>query len=154
MRARHQKLLLIDDDSALRRTVTKQLRPLGFEIFECDNGNEGVQLARVHSPDLIISDVNMEQGDGYSVLSRLRQDPLLANIPFILMTGQADGAEMRRGMEHGADDYLAKPFTIKTLVATIEARLARRGAEGSTRELLLKTLAATTDLVCVARLKS
>src|ERR1051325_1640113 len=99
MHRRHQKLLLIDDDSALRRTIIKRLTTVGFEIFECDNGDEGVEIARVHSPDLIISDVNMERGDGYSVLTQLRQDPLLANIPLILMTGHADEAGLRRGME-------------------------------------------------------
>ncbi|MFO1488476.1 MAG: response regulator [Verrucomicrobiota bacterium] len=154
MQVHHEKLLLIDDDSSLRRAVSRHLEKVGFEVFESDNGNDGVQMARVHSPDLIISDINMDHGDGYSVLSRLRHDPLLASIPLILMTGHADELGMRRSMEQGADDYLAKPFHFETLLGTIEARLARRRAEGATQELLLKTLAATTDLVCVVNLGS
>jgi signal transduction histidine kinase len=153
MSTRAQKLLVIDDDATLRRTIIKGLRPMGFEIIDCDNGIEGLQLARAHSPILIISDINMERGDGYSVLAQLRQDPLLASIPLILMTGDTDDEDgMRRGMERGADDYLTKPFHIEALRAAVKARLARRQAETSTQRLLLKTLEVTTDLVCVARL--
>jgi PAS domain S-box-containing protein len=147
-----RKLLIIDDDAGLRRSIARGLRPRGFEIIESDNGIDGLQLARAHSPDLIISDINMEHGDGYSVLAQLRQDPLLANIPLILMTGQGDPENMRRGMEQGADDFLAKPFNIKALQGAVEARLARHQTGASTQELLLKSLEATTDFVCVARL--
>src|ERR1039457_376156 len=76
-----RKLLIIDDDAGLRRSIARGLRPRGFEIIESDNGIDGLQLARAHSPDLIISDINMEHGDGYSVLAQLCQDPLLATIP-------------------------------------------------------------------------
>ncbi len=147
-----RKLLIIDDDAEWRRVMARVLRSHDFEIIESANGTDGLCQARIHSPDLIISDINMERGDGYSVLAKLRQDPLLANVPLILMTGQIDAKGMRRGMERGADDYLTKPFEMKALLAAVEARLARRQIEASTQELLLKTVEATTDFVCVARL--
>jgi two-component system, sensor histidine kinase and response regulator len=69
--------------------------------------------------------VNMEKVDGYLTLSSLRSEPTTAAIPFILMTGLADNAGMRHGMELGADDYLPKPFTIDALYAAVEARLKK-----------------------------
>ncbi len=147
-----RKLLVVDDEVSLRRTVIKSLAPLGYEFIECDNSVDGVEQARKHFPDLIISDISMAGGDGYSLLDQLRKDPLLASIPVILMTGQAGPESMRRGMEHGADDYLPKPFTMESLRAAVEARFARRQADESTPALLLEVLEATSDLVCVARL--
>jgi len=77
---------------------------------------------------LILCDVNMEKVDGYLTLSSLRAEPTTASIPFILMTGLADQAGMRHGMELGADDYLPKPFTIDALYAAVDARLKKAKA--------------------------
>ena len=85
----------------------------------------GIETARRALPDLILCDVNMEKVDGYLTLSSLRNEPTTASIPFILMTGLADHAGMRHGMELGADDYLPKPFTIDALYAAVEARLKK-----------------------------
>jgi signal transduction histidine kinase len=76
-------------------------------------------------PDLILCDVNMEKVDGYLTLSSLRTEAPTAAIPFILMTGLADNAGMRHGMELGADDYLPKPFTTDALYAAVDARLKK-----------------------------
>jgi signal transduction histidine kinase len=85
----------------------------------------GVELARTELPDLVLCDVNMERMDGYHTLASLRGEPSTTAIPFILMTGMADAAGMRHGMELGADDYLAKPFTITELYAAVDARLRK-----------------------------
>jgi signal transduction histidine kinase len=79
-------------------------------------------------PDLILCDVNMQKVDGYLTLSSLRNEPTTAAIPFILMTGLADNAGMRHGMELGADDYLPKPFSIEGLYAAVEARIKKAEA--------------------------
>src|SRR5947208_8353404 len=121
-----QKILVIDDEIHFRETLRGALSSRGFEAFGADNGTRGVQLARALLPDLIISDVNMEAVDGYDVLRALRNDPLTATIPFILMTGNADELGMRKGMEEGADDYLAKPFTLEAFLAAVEARLKKQ----------------------------
>ena len=97
----------------------------GFEVLEAENGAIGVDIARKVLPDLILCDVNMEKMDGYLALSSLRNEPATASIPFILMTGLADNAGMRHGMELGADDYLPKPFTIDALYAAVEARIKK-----------------------------
>jgi two-component system, sensor histidine kinase and response regulator len=101
------------------------LEEKGYDVLESANGAQGVELARRHLPDLILCDVNMDQMDGYSTLSSLRNELGTASIPVILMTGLADNAGMRHGMELGADDYLPKPFTLDDLYAAVEARLKK-----------------------------
>jgi signal transduction histidine kinase len=100
----------------------------GYEVIEAGNGSTGLQVALKELPDLILCDVNMEKMDGYRTLSSMRSEPATASIPFILMTGLADNAGMRHGMELGADDYLPKPFTIEALYAAVEARLKKVSA--------------------------
>ena len=123
-----KKILVIDDEEWLREMMRLALRQNGFEVVEAENGEKGIELARQELPDLILCDVNMERVDGYLTLSSLRSDPLTASIPFILMTGLADNAGMRHGMELGADDYLPKPFTIDALYAAVDVRLKKVSA--------------------------
>src|ERR1700757_1118678 len=120
-----KRILVIDDEEWLREMVHMALEQKGFEVLEAENGAAGIEVARKVLPDLILCDVNMEKVDGYLTLSSLRSEPATASIPFILMTGLADNAGMRHGMELGADDYLAKPFTIDALYAAVEARLKK-----------------------------
>jgi two-component system, sensor histidine kinase and response regulator len=120
-----KKILVIDDEEWLREMMQLALGQNGFEVVEAENGEKGIELARKELPDLILCDVNMEKVDGYVTLSSLRSEPTTASIPFILMTGLADHAGMRHGMELGADDYLPKPFTIEALYAAVDARLKK-----------------------------
>jgi len=120
-----KRILVIDDEAWLREMVHMALSQRGYDVVEAANGAEGIDIARKSLPDLILCDVNMEKGDGYSTLSSLRKEATTASIPFILMTGLADHAGMRHGMELGADDYLPKPFTIDALFAAVEARLKK-----------------------------
>lgn len=120
-----KKILVIDDEEWLREMVQMALRQRGYEVVEAENGAVGIEKARQELPDLILCDVNMEKVDGYHTLSSLRNEPSTAAIPFILMTGLADNAGMRHGMELGADDYLPKPFTIDGLYAAVDARLKK-----------------------------
>jgi signal transduction histidine kinase len=120
-----KKILVIDDEEWLREMMLLALRQRGFEVIEAENGEKGIEVARKELPDLILCDVNMEKVDGYLTLSSLRSEPTTASIPFILMTGLADQAGMRHGMELGADDYLPKPFTIEALYAAVDARLKK-----------------------------
>jgi len=120
-----KKILVIDDEEWLREMMLLALRQRGFEVIEAENGERGIEIARKEVPDLILCDVNMDKVDGYLTLSSLRSEPITASIPFILMTGLADQAGMRHGMELGADDYLPKPFTIEALYAAVDARLKK-----------------------------
>src|SRR3954464_8260824 len=119
------KILVIDDEEWLREMVQLALTQKGYDVIEAGNGARGIEVARKELPDLILCDVNMEKVDGYKTLSSLRDEHSTASIPFILMTGLADNAGMRHGMELGADDYLPKPFTIDALYGAVEARLKK-----------------------------
>src|SRR2546425_2221994 len=123
-----KKILIIDDEEWLREMVQLALSQKGYDVIEARNGTVGVEVAQKQLPDLILCDVNMEKMDGYGTLSSLRNQQSTAAIPFILMTGLADNAGMRHGMELGADDYLPKPFTIEGLYAAVEARLKKAQA--------------------------
>jgi signal transduction histidine kinase len=120
-----KKILVIDDEEWLREMVKVVLDLRGFAVIEASDGSQGIELARQHLPDLVLCDVNMQQVNGYGTLAALRETPATAAIPFILMTGYADPAGMRQGMELGADDYLPKPFTAEQLCGAVEARLKK-----------------------------
>jgi signal transduction histidine kinase len=120
-----KKILVIDDEEWLREMIHLALKQKGFDVIEAANGAEGIEQARKELPDLILCDINMEKVDGYLTLSSLRNEASTAAIPFILMTGLADNAGMRHGMELGADDYLPKPFTTEALYAAVNARLKK-----------------------------
>jgi two-component system sensor histidine kinase/response regulator len=137
-----KKILVIDDEEWLRDMVKIALVDRGYAVIEADNGSTGIDLARKELPDLILCDVRMERVDGYLTLATLRNEPATASIPFILITGMADTAGMRHGMELGADDYLPKPFTIEGLYAAVDARLKKAEA---TREEAEKKLSALRD---------
>ncbi|HOW67588.1 MAG TPA: hybrid sensor histidine kinase/response regulator [Candidatus Paceibacterota bacterium] len=141
-----QKILVIDDEEPLRRLIQLALRKRGYEVIEADNGDTGMELARSKLPDLVLCDVRMAKTDGYMTLNALRNDPVTAAIPFILMTGRPDNAGMRQGMIQGADDYLPKPFTIPELVAAVQARLKKQEAVRQQAEQKLADLRANITL--------
>jgi two-component system sensor histidine kinase/response regulator len=120
-----KKILVIDDEEWLREMILLALKQKGYSVIEAANGAEGIEQARKELPDLILCDINMEKVDGYLTLTSLRNEAPTAAIPFILMTGLADNAGMRHGMELGADDYLPKPFTTEALYAAVDARIKK-----------------------------
>jgi signal transduction histidine kinase len=142
------KILVIDDESWLREMIRLALEQQGFEVIEANDSAEGVALAREQLPDLILCDVNMDKaGAGYATLAKLREDATTAAIPFILMTGLADAAGMRHGMELGADDYLPKPFKVDELYATVNARLRKAQALRDEAEKKLSLLRSQISLM-------
>jgi CheY-like chemotaxis protein/anti-sigma regulatory factor (Ser/Thr protein kinase) len=119
-------ILIIEDDQSIRESLLDTLELADFDVLVAEHGLKGVNLAEVHLPDLIISDVMMPELDGYGVLERLRQNPVTATIPFIFLTAKTDKLDVRHGMNLGADDYLTKPFTQKELMSAIASRLQKQ----------------------------
>lgn len=122
------KILVIEDERAIRFNLIKLLSAEGFQAVSADNGNSGVDLARREKPDVIICDILMPNLDGYGVLKVLQQDPVTATIPFIFLTAKTDRADWRQAMTLGADDYLTKPFTRAELLEAITSRLQRQAS--------------------------
>ena len=120
------KILVIEDEQPVRENILELLDAEGFDAIGAENGRIGVQLALQSVPDLVICDVMMPEVDGYGVLNALRQDPTTATIPFIFLTAKAAKADLRQGMNLGADDYLTKPFTIAELLGAIATRLQKQ----------------------------
>jgi two-component system, sensor histidine kinase and response regulator len=140
------KILVVDDDAALRNVIRIALEDEGYKILEAGDGAAAVRMACSESPDLILCDVRMDGMDGYRTLAELRQHSLTASLPFILMTGQADPKGMRQGMELGADDYLAKPFDLTELSGAVAARLRKQKTVRAHAEQKLADLRANISL--------
>jgi DNA-binding NarL/FixJ family response regulator len=120
-----KKILVIDDDAKLRRQCVEVLKLDGFEVAEARNGREGVERARQDLPDLVLCDITMPEMNGHRVLEALRAEPKTAHLPFVFLTGWGEQADIRTGMNLGADDYLVKPMSPDELTAAVRARLAR-----------------------------
>jgi signal transduction histidine kinase len=117
------RILVVEDERSQRLMIMTMLKSHGFETLGAENGAEGAELARQHSPDLILSDIHMERGDGYSMLNAIRNDQATSTIPVIFITGMADHHAMRQSMQLGADDFIPKPFTSEDLLAAVRTRL-------------------------------
>src|ERR1035441_166917 len=129
-----QRVLLIDDEEGFRDVIAKSLAKHGFEVLEAGDGQEGLRKAAESRPDLILCDLIMPQMNGYEMLAALRREERLAGIPVIFLTAQSEPAEVRQGMNLGADDYLIKPANILDLLGAIQARLQRRHSERQRQE--------------------
>lgn len=135
-----KKILVIDDDSAVQSLTVKALEARGFRTLIAGDGVEGLEVARLQLPDLIICDIQMPRLDGYGTLAALRQDPTTATIPFIFLTGLTERKELRQGMGLGADDYLTKPFSVNELMQAVNMRLEKRAAVQRRSEKKLEDL--------------
>jgi DNA-binding NarL/FixJ family response regulator len=123
------KVLVIDDDDAIREEVTDILTFEGFEVIQAPRGLGGLTIARETLPDLIVCDINMPDIDGYEVLEQLRTESLTATIPFIFLSAKARESDIRIGMNLGADDYLTKPFDNDELLNAVQSRLDRNATQ-------------------------
>ena len=119
------RILLIDDDEDFSRVIARLLGKDGFEVTSVSSGREGLQVAAELKPNLVVCDQDMPGMDGYEVLSRLRQDARLTDIPVVFLTGNSKPEQIREGMNLGADDYLTKPVDSNNLLRAVRARLER-----------------------------
>lgn len=130
-----KSILLIEDNDEIRDNMAEIISMSNYNVYTAPDGKEGVALAIQHKPDLIICDIMMPVLDGYGVIHMLQKNPDTQNIPFIFLTAKAERAEIRKGMDLGADDYITKPFNGTELLNAIETRLRKS-------DLLRKEIAA------------
>lgn len=121
-----EKILVIEDNSSVRNNIKELLERAGYEVHTSENGCQGLRLAQEKLPDAVVCDIMMPVMDGYEVLKQLSGSRNTASIPFLFLTAKVEMADLRRGMELGADDYLVKPFTAGELLRAVKIRLEKR----------------------------
>ncbi|RMG96157.1 MAG: DNA-binding response regulator [Chloroflexi bacterium] len=115
-------ILLIDDDKMITGPLAHTLRQSGYQVWVAHNGQEGLEMALTHNPDLVILDVMLPGMDGWEVCKSLRAQ---SNVPILMLTALGEEVDRILGLELGADDYLTKPFSARELKARIRAMLRR-----------------------------
>lgn len=119
-------VLVADDDRDIRQLVAFRLERADYEVLEATDGEEAVRLVTELLPDLAVLDLMMPKLNGYEVTQAIRRHEETKRIPVILLTARVQEADVARGFEAGADDYLRKPFSPQELLARVQAILGRR----------------------------
>lgn len=133
-----KKILIVEDEKDILQLVKLYLDKEGYRTVTAATGAEGLRQARAEQPDLVILDLMLPEIDGLEVCKRLRSAPETAMLPIIMLTAKAEESDTVVGLELGADDYVTKPFSPKTLVARVKALFRRTGRTpdaGQTRYL-------------------
>jgi two-component system, OmpR family, copper resistance phosphate regulon response regulator CusR len=122
------RLLLVEDEEKTSSYIRRALSELGFSVDVAADGTEGLHLALEYDYDAVVLDVMLPGMDGYNVLERLRA---VKQTPVLMLSARGSVDERVKGLRHGADDYLPKPFSLIELVARIQALLRRRPGDGA-----------------------
>lgn len=132
-----QRILVIEDEAEIAGYLRRGLTLEGFQVTVAADGPTGLAAAREQPPDLVILDVMLPQLDGFAVAERLRA---ALDVPIIMLTARDAVEDRVAGLEHGADDYLVKPFAFEELLARIRAQLRRQQRAGSPETLRVGSL--------------
>ena len=119
----NEKIVVVEDDAAIRRVLTLALKSADYRVESAEAGDEGYALVRRTRPDLVLLDLMLPGLDGLSVCRRLRQDEETASLPVIMLTAKGEEADVVAGLDAGANDYITKPFSKAILLARIRAQL-------------------------------
>jgi two-component system KDP operon response regulator KdpE len=120
---RTTRILVVDDEAAIRRFLRTGLVAHGYDIDEAESGAQAIELARTHPPDLVILDLGLGDMDGAEALQQLRRTSL---VPVIVLSVRNDEKEKVRVLDLGADDYMTKPFGMEELIARVRTALRHR----------------------------
>jgi DNA-binding response OmpR family regulator len=120
-----KKILIVEDEPDILKLVTLYLEKEGYRTVSAASGMEGLRQVKQEKPDLVVLDLMLPEIDGLEVCRRLRSVPATAMLPIIMLTAKAEESDTIIGLELGADDYVTKPFSLKTFVARIKALFRR-----------------------------
>ena len=120
-------IVVIEDEPDIIEVISYNLKREGFQVVKAERGDEGLNQVRKKSPALVILDLMLPGMDGLSVCQQIKSDPLTQDIPIIIVSAKGEESDVVIGLGLGADDYLAKPFSPRELLARVKAVL-RRGA--------------------------
>ncbi|KAB2837383.1 MAG: sigma-54-dependent Fis family transcriptional regulator, partial [Melioribacteraceae bacterium] len=118
------KILVIDDDESIRKTLTNYLKKLNFNVYSASNGSEGIEIAQKEIPDLVITDIKMPKADGFEVLKKIKEIDTHTHV--IMITAFDDMSSTVKAMQQGAYDYIEKPLEIDKLKITISRALENK----------------------------
>jgi len=124
-------VLVVDDDPVILKLLEVNFEMEGFTVLVARDGEEGIDVARADQPDLIVSDIMMPKVSGLELVTALKGDPTTSEIPIILLSAKAQNADVRSGLEAGADDYVTKPFEPLDLVDRVNRLLEARASKRS-----------------------
>ena len=133
--SRKPLILVVDDESRMRRFVRMNLEAEGFEVIEAENAERALLKVRDEMPDLVLLDVAMPGMDGFEALQRIRE---MSDVPVIMLTVKDEEEDKIRGLDLGADDYVTKPFSPRELVSRIRAVLRRVAASEEPKPEVIK----------------
>ena len=119
-----KRILVVEDHEDNRQIIRDMLAPTHYEIIEVENGEEALAAIAKQRPDLILMDVQLPIMDGYEATRRIKADPALRSIPIIAVTSYALSGEDKRARAAGCDDYVAKPYSPRQLLAKIRQYLS------------------------------
>jgi len=123
-----RRILIVDDEQEIRQFLDIVLREKGFDVLTAGGGAEALGLARSALPDLVLLDIMMPEMDGWTVLERLKAEEPTARVPVAMLSARAETADRLRAVRVGAADYITKPFSLRDLLARIQALLERAEA--------------------------
>ena len=126
-------VLVVDDEPGILEFVEMGLTQDGIQVIRAASAAAGLDLAQSRRPDLVIIDVGLPDGDGFDLLARIRGD---SDVPVIMLTARGTVEDRVRGLDLGADDYVAKPFHFAELLARVRANLRRRSSGGEAAFML------------------
>ncbi len=118
-------VLIVEDDPVILRLLEVNFELEGFTVLLAHDGAEGIEAARTHRPDIVISDIMMPKASGLELVAALKGDDGTKGIPIILLSAKAQTSDLKVGIEAGADDYITKPFEPLDLVDRVNALLSR-----------------------------
>jgi two-component system alkaline phosphatase synthesis response regulator PhoP len=119
------RILVVDDDQKIVRLVRSYLEQANFQVLTANDGETALHVIRRDRPDLVVLDLMLPDRDGWEITRLVRSDPTLAKLPIIMLTARVEDTDRIVGLELGADDYVAKPFNPRELVARVRAVLRR-----------------------------
>jgi DNA-binding response OmpR family regulator len=120
-------VLVVEDDPTILQLLEVNFEMEGFIVLRAEDGEQGLAVARESRPDVIVSDVMMPKMSGLELVQALKASPDTKSIPVILLSAKAQGADVRTGLEAGADDYITKPFEPLDLIDRVNSVLLRNG---------------------------
>jgi len=118
-------VLIVEDDPVILRLLEVNFELEGLEVLLAEDGADGLELAKERRPDLVVTDIMMPKLSGIELVESLKADPMTAGIPIILLSAKAQTADLKAGMDAGADDYVTKPFEPLDLLDRANSLLSR-----------------------------